>query len=201
MAQPPQLARACRIKRSSPHPVVEEVRDRCLDIHVLLALEAFPSQRQQEQSRRGNSLGGFRFYYLRDLIVHDNLIEVCRFDGRIERIYVEWRPAGLRRGQPRLICPDCGKSYEKLYFHAGKGLAPDHFACRNCHGLGYACQQCSSRQRKLLRGDRYDFDLEHKPRRKKKNDEIKARRSKLPQGTLSKRLSSWRVRTPLNWLS
>jgi hypothetical protein len=203
MAAPPQLQRAHRPRRSSPRQLVERVRER-LDIKELLFLKAFPNQRLEQGNR--NRIEGFRFPWCRRLVVSLYNIEVHHFNGRVEVVGVKlydmphgdpWRRARW------LVCPDCGKTRRRLYFHRGKGLGPDHCACRRCHDLGYRSQQSSKKQRWLTRDDRDLWRLDHKPMHKKKRQDILERRRQRPRprGEVNKRYDSWNIRVPVNWFT
>jgi hypothetical protein len=203
MAAPPQLRNAYRPRRSAPRELVERVRER-LDVKELLFLKAFPPQWGDQ--RRLNRIAGFRFPRLSHLLVGLYRIEAHHFGGRVEIVRIQLcdMPHGDPwRRRPYLICPDCGNRRNRLYFHKGKGLSPDHFACRRCHGLGYRSQQSSKKQRWLTHDDRDLWRLEHERilAKTRRRIEERRRRRPRPRGEVNKRYDSAYIRAPVNWLT
>lgn len=193
MPQPRQLARARRGKRRQ---TVEKTLYR-LDIRDLIFLEAF----DQRQQRRKKYLDGFRFSVDHLMVSACDGVEVHHHNGRIQTIAVHWGRTG--RGdawhrRPRLVCPDCRKACEKLYFRAEMG---PHFACRVCQNLVYESQMCSRGQRPLLQRLRKETRLDHSRMWRKTRRALEAQLRALPQrrARITERLSHPRVQVPLNW--
>src|SRR5215467_9322989 len=169
-----------------------------LDIRELIFLKAFPDQRHD----RRKPLGGFRFPYLNHMVISLTNIEIHHHCGSIQNIAVRWYRTGfgsIWQRRPRLICPDCRKARDRLYFDARS----IHINCRTCQGLRYASHQSSTGQRILLRRARIQTRLDHSPGMMKKTRrrwEARLRALPVPKRNLTKRLSHPRMSLPLNWI-
>lgn len=200
MPQPRQLKHARRPpRRLLPRESVKDFvhSHRYLGVRQLIARSAF----DQRQQNKYTPVGGIDFRFVRGFDVSCNDIQVYRFDGSTQTIFVEWQYVGpYRRGRSDwtrvafLVCFGCRKRFKRLYWNRNQ------LACRECQHIPYDSQQCSRKQRKIKRRAELEFRRDHTAKKMKKKTlrKFELQISALPRGSLSKRLSRHEPK-PLNW--
>jgi hypothetical protein len=137
MAMPWQLAQAKRPKRSEPRPIVEQLPR--LDIGDLVRLKVFP----KAWHTRHTYEVGFRYPFLKSIVVTLAFIEANHHSGYTQRIKLKWIRTGFGgnwKPRPCFICPRCTRPVTKVYLQHGS------LGCRRCSNALYASQICSGRQ-------------------------------------------------------
>jgi hypothetical protein len=142
---------------------------------------------------------GFRYPFLKTLVVSLAFIEANHVSGYNQRIALKWIRTGFGgnwKPRPTFICPRCTRPIIGLYCNHGS------LACRRCHGAIHASQVCGKHSRPALQAIKLRNFLNWKTYMSQRNRQrIEARLRSLAQPTqptqlTSKRLTNERIQHP-----
>jgi hypothetical protein len=125
------------IRRSKCDGTVEKHREIALDVRELIRKHVFD---QPVGSVFGLSLC---FPWLRVMRLNSCFLDLELRTGRTVMVPLVWASCGVMGERMRLECPLCGRPV-CILCHLGRRVA-----CRRCHGLWYAAQRTSSKDRKF----------------------------------------------------
>jgi len=85
---------------------------------------------------------------LRRLRLSTSCLEITSHNGYVQRFRIVWVRTGFGRHRPILVCSSCNCGAIRLFARYG------NYACRHCHKLAYASQQCDRNGRKRLQASK-----------------------------------------------
>ena len=180
---PPQLQRAKRPKRSEPRLIVELLPN--ISIGDLCRWKVFPDNWYAQHKLEML----LRYPWARNLIISRKKIEINHVSGYTQRIGIHWVRTGFGKPRPIFVCK-CGYGARRLFLRHGS------LACKHCHGLIYASQVCSKRQRSILQAQRIHSFLTLKSYMSLNNRQHLEARITTKQELKSKRLAHHSIQQP-----